>query len=514
MTLTEEQAAVVDSQIPAGGMAKAVAFAGTGKTTTFIEYSHANFPTPILYLAFNKSVETEAKDRFPGHVRVKTTHALAWAQEGRKFQQFGNVRHFDVMKRLKLDVYAATLVCKTLDNWLKSADKDFMPKHAAEDTQKRYKVDITSDLLKSAKVIWKEMLAQGVPRPPQSPFRMTHDGYLKMYQLSEPRIPEKTILLDEAQDSNPVTLDIVTRQRQFGTRVLLAGDQYQQIYSWRGAVNAMSTPTDQTFYLTQSWRFGPAVAGVANKLLSTFFQEKVPLVGNGQDTLVTDFKPDDVYTVICRTNVELFKQAIAQVALNKNIHVIGEQGIQAFLASIMDVYYVFSRQMDKIQDRSLLFFKSYEELKQFALDREDAELLSRISIVDKYTTQVPRHVESIQKAIVPQRFAKVILVTAHKSKGLEWDNVMLASDFCELLDDWDRPVRLKEHILADTSIKDENTRKALLADAVARDEINLLYVAATRAKKQLKVNAELHRLLTWEPFVETEPTALRNTAMS
>lgn len=503
MTPTQEQAAVIDAEIEAGGMANCIAFAGTGKTSTFVEFSHVR-RKPTVYLAYNKSVQTDAEQRFPAHVKAITTHALAWRQEGKKFQAFGNVRHFDIMKRLKVDVYAATLIQKTLDNWLKSADPDFMPKHAAEDKQKRYKVDITTDLLKSAKVIWKEMLAQGVPNPPKSPFMMTHDGYLKMYQLTNPRLPQDYILLDEAQDSNPVTLDIVMRQRQHGARVLLAGDPYQQIYSWRGAINAMRQTNCQTFYLTQSWRFGPHVASVANSILKTFFDEQKALIGNGKDALVSSFDPTDVYTIICRTNNELFSQAINQVAAGKTIHVIGDQGFQQFLDTIMDVYYIAANKRDLVKDKSLLYFKSYDDLKQFALDREDADLLSKCAIVDKHGSQVPGHVERIRKANVPQRLAKVVLVTAHKSKGLEWDNVKLAPDFSELLDCDDQPVLIRDEVLADTTL-DDKTRKAMLDKAVERDEINLVYVAATRAKKKLMLNAELQRLVQCYPQTPVAP---------
>lgn len=507
MNLTKEQAAIVDAKMQAGDATKVIAYAGTGKTSTFVAYADAHYPDPMLYLAFNKSVETEAKERFPNHVKAKTVHALAWAACGKNYERFGNVRHFDVMKRLKLDVYAATLVGETLENWLNSADQEITKQHAAEDWQKRYQVDITGDLCKSAKLIWREMVAE------TKPFMMTHSGYLKLYQLSQPRIPHRTIMLDEAQDTNPVTFDIVNRQRQFGTKVLLAGDPYQQIYSWRGAVDAMATQDCQSFRLTQSWRFGPNVARVANTILKTFFNEQVPVVGNGDDMLVSAFPENEVYTIICRTNLELFKQAVGLVLANKQIHVIGDQGFQQYLAGVMDVYYVFSRQLDQIQDRSLLFYRNYDDLKRYATDRKDMELLSRCAIVEKYANTVPRHVESIRKANVPQRFAKVVLVTAHKSKGLEWDNVMLAPDFSDLLDDCDCPVLIKEHVRADKTIKDEKQRKALLEDAVDRDEINLVYVAATRAKKRLMVNNEVNRLLNWEPLPEPAP-ALHNPAMT
>ncbi|MFO1432926.1 MAG: hypothetical protein U1F76_22915 [Candidatus Competibacteraceae bacterium] len=48
---------------------------------------------------------------------------------------------------------------------------------------------------------------------PDSPVGMVHDGYLKLFQLSQPeRSGFDRILSDEAQDANPATLDIVRRQ--------------------------------------------------------------------------------------------------------------------------------------------------------------------------------------------------------------------------------------------------------------------------------------------------------------
>jgi F-box protein 18 (helicase) len=490
MKLTQEQQAVVDHRMNNGEMLKCVAFAGAGKTSTFIAYANANPDDNMLYLAFNKSVETEAKSKFPSNVRPKTVHALAWASKGREYKDIAsNVRYFHVTKRLKVDVYAATLICQTLDNWLNSADEDFAPVHAAPDFQKKYKNDITSDLLNSAKVIWHEMI-KCVP-----PFQMTHSGYLKLYQLSQPRLPQGVIMLDEAQDSNPVTFDIVNRQRQFGARVLLAGDPYQQIYSWRGAVDAMSNQDCTALYLTQSFRFGNAVARVANKILNTFFNEEKSLVGNGKpDSIVSSFPAGEKFTIICRTNTELFTRAVDHATANQHIHVIGEQGFKMFLDSLLDVYALYCRKNSEVKDRSLQFFRDYDEFKKFANDRADAEMLAKISIVEKYSNAMPRHVERIRQMNGAEAFAQVILVTAHKAKGLEWDNVMLANDFTDLFTDKGKLVPIKQHVMADKSLN-ENARKLLLEDAVEKDEINLLYVAATRAKRSLLLNGDLSMLM-------------------
>jgi superfamily I DNA/RNA helicase len=66
--------------------------------------------------------------------------------------------------------------------------------------------------------------------------------------------------------------------------------------------------------------------------------------------------------------------------------------------------------------------------------------------------------------------ADVILSTAHKSKGREWDKVKLANDF--------------KQIESLAQARDENKDFA-----INPEEFNLLYVAITRAKRMLDVSA-------------------------
>lgn len=47
----------------------------------------------------------------------------------------------------------------------------------------------------------------------KSAFVCAHDAYLKLYQLSDPQLDYDCILLDEAQDTNPVLGAIVAGQR-------------------------------------------------------------------------------------------------------------------------------------------------------------------------------------------------------------------------------------------------------------------------------------------------------------
>lgn len=58
--------------------------AGTGKTTTLVNYAKRRPHLRFLYVAFNKSVADEAQRRFPGNVTSKTVHSLAFADIGKR----------------------------------------------------------------------------------------------------------------------------------------------------------------------------------------------------------------------------------------------------------------------------------------------------------------------------------------------------------------------------------------------------------------------------------------------
>src|SRR5882724_13525047 len=79
MQLTSEQQAVLDNNCNL--VINAVA--GSGKTTTLIAYAKSRLPASrILYLAFNKTVKTEALQKFAtagiNNIKIETAHSLAF----------------------------------------------------------------------------------------------------------------------------------------------------------------------------------------------------------------------------------------------------------------------------------------------------------------------------------------------------------------------------------------------------------------------------------------------------
>ncbi len=88
------------------------------------------------------------------------------------------------------------------------------------------------------------------------------DLYLKLYQLLHPDLSAKydEILFDEALDVSPVISDLVLHHR--GALVML-GESHHQIYRFRGALDALNSPslaTADVLWLMGSFRFAPCVA--------------------------------------------------------------------------------------------------------------------------------------------------------------------------------------------------------------------------------------------------------------
>lgn len=73
-------------------------------------------------------------------------------------------------------------------------------------------------------------------------------------------------------------------------RIVLVGDRYQQIYRFRGADDALSHPSlagADRLWMTQSFRFGPAVAAMANLLLKRAGESREVSGCGGDDEVLT-----------------------------------------------------------------------------------------------------------------------------------------------------------------------------------------------------------------------------------
>jgi hypothetical protein len=216
--------------------------------------------------------------------------------------------------------------------------------------------------------------------------------------------------------------------------------------------------------------------------LHEFKNESLRLIGSGTDAGVVGEShepPSRMKTgMLFRTNAGLF-DAAASICLRggKGIHFLG--GFQGYaFGDILDTYYLAIKNKSSIKNPFLRGFRSLEELQNYAEQVDDKEIKVRCRVVEKYWHQLPHIYRSIEAAASDD--GQLTMTTAHKSKGSEWDQVILGDDFPPLCQDG-KPNTVRYQP------KTESVMPA--------PEANLWYVAVTRARKRLKINSALADLL-------------------
>uniref|UniRef100_F7CMU2 F-box DNA helicase 1 n=1 Tax=Ornithorhynchus anatinus TaxID=9258 RepID=F7CMU2_ORNAN len=512
--LTHEQQQILNHRIVPGQVVKIMAFAGTGKTSTLVKYAEKWSDTKFLYVAFNKSVIDQAKRVFPKNVTCKTFHSMAYQQFGWKFQEKKKLGFKQtaysvnfVLTKKNAGVTRAKLVCDTLGNFFSSADDSLTLEHVPiwwkNNQGQRVMVEHSEKLnaVEEAHKIWKNM--QSLSKCREEAYKMTHDGYLKLWQLSKPHLTRYgAIFIDEAQDCTPVILDIVLSQ-QAGK--IFVGDPHQQIYSFRGAVNALlQVPHTHLFYLTQSFRFGVEIAYVGATILDVCKKVRnTILVGGNQESGIRGDAKGQV-ALLSRTNTIVFDEAVRLTNGDQPAKIYFVGGIKSFgLDRIIDIWILLQPEEARkkhnliIQDSFIRRWAQqdgYGNFKRYAANAEDKELEAKIAIVEKYNFQIPELVKTIERHHVNDpTFAEYILGTVFKAKGLEFDTVQISDDFVK--------VPCARHNLSQLP----QFRIGHFPD----DEWNLLYVAVTRAKKRLIMTKTIENILTLagEYFLQAELTS-------
>uniref|UniRef100_UPI0025EA8C36 UvrD-helicase domain-containing protein n=1 Tax=uncultured Thiocystis sp. TaxID=1202134 RepID=UPI0025EA8C36 len=387
------------------------AFAGTGKTATLVGFAEARPQQRMLYLAFNKAVAEAAKQRFPSHVDCRTSHSLAFATCGSRYKhKLGQPRAHHARDMLKVSLNRdeallfADQALRTVSRFLMSGNPTLHLDHV-DTGPLRFG---PADVLAAARRFWDAMQdVQNAAMP------MPHDGYLKLYQLSKPDLRKyDVILLDEAQDTNPCLFQIFNRQQ---TGRVLVGDAHQNIYAFRGAMNAMDRLDGERHALTASFRFGSAIADVANALLGTFKNEPLTLEGRGGPSTRGPASGDLQTVYLHRTNAGLIERGIGLLQANARarIHFVGGAYNDHF-ETLLDAWRLMDGEHGAIRDPFLRAFNSIGDLEDYAEATEDREIQARLSVVKKYTDRLPGLLDQLTAAdeADPAR-AVASLTTAH-----------------------------------------------------------------------------------------------------
>jgi len=284
------------------------------------------------------------------------------------------------------------------------------------------------------------------------------------------------ILADEAQDHNEVTAQILINAN---ASTVFVGDSCQQVYAWRYAVNTLKKVEGYPEYrLTGAFRFGEEIASVVNRVIGNATREQMNLEGLGPTSSVSTYEGDRPplrpgWMYLSRTNGELLK--LADDAIDSDCSLYVEGGIESFQFKAM--YHILDLLLgEKPKHPFFRLFPDIEELQEYCDAIGDRSMQALIAIVKKYKKYLYILEKKLKRNSADQMSAAdVVLSTAHKAKGLEFDRVALLPNFArEIIDDKESEVDLE--------------------DWRTREEINLLYVAMTRAMNRLLIPADVAAL--------------------
>lgn len=410
------------------------AYAGTGKTTT-LQYLSANTRQHGLYLAFNRSIAIEARSRFTSRVSCTTTHSIAFRGVKKAYRypewkltepisaiRIAEAFHLPEMVSFNSGLllprgsYASALL-GGLRRFLQSDDEaprtfHMLRQGALANLTDASFLQFSEQAVFHLRAIWNAM------RDKQGGLPLGHDGYLKLWALSTPRARADYIMVDEAQDLNPVLLGVL---KSLDCPTLYVGDPFQQIYDWRGAVNAMEAVASRhRVLLSQSFRFGPEIASAATVVLKTL-GARAPLLGS--PTMVSHIgrvRPD---AILARSNSGVITNVLNCLSRNIRCAVVG--GTRDLKRILTDVERI--KQGGAASIPELLGFQTWKEVMDFSVQPGGESLRSLVNLVQEHGER--RLLAALDRCEEKEDTAQVVCSTAHRAKGREWNYVRLDPDF-------------------------------------------------------------------------------------
>src|SRR5215472_16998607 len=414
------------------------ALAGTGKTSTLEGICRIITDRAILYLAFNKRIVTEAEKRMPSHVECRTQNSMGhrvWSQAiGRKLTVDAD-KNRNIIK-LVIDTLNPRQKSEAWDcfsetlQWMSRAKRDgyvpnlFTGPHKAiysdlADWVARYDeemTDLQARILDTALIKNIEMAyAGGIDYDDQIYMPVIFGGPWPKFPL---------VMVDEVQDYNPLGHEMLARLLPLASQRLIAvGDPWQSIYAFRGAMyNGMAAMRDR-FDMTElplSVTFRVPKAGVrrANTRVPQYEAFHANIEGEiiEHQSWSAETVPDDA-AIICRNNAPLISMAFALLRSGRAVKMVGFD-IGASLVRVLKKLGPPTLSPEQTR-RAIDAWK----MVQLATAKKPETIHDRAECLYALTAGYSLGDAIVRADSLFKQQKGINLLSGHKSKGLEWDQV-------------------------------------------------------------------------------------------
>ena len=457
--------------------------AGCGKTSTIVEATKLLPKTSeITFLAFNKHIQEELKERLPENVRCYTTHGLGLAAIRRKY---GDSIKFD---EFKID----HILKKRSKNW--NLDKEFQnlfeknqylnelkkfinlcrltltfDKKWMINLAERYDIKYSSDKdIKRVATVMEFLMND------RTSFDFTDMVFLPAIDNKIWLFPQDVVVLDEAQDFNRaqqkivekmLKRDKVNKSRIIG-RLISVGDDFQSIYGFGGSSNSSfnwfrNFKNTKVLPLTYTFRCAKEIVKKANEIV----RDIKPLENADQGIVrkgsVLD-EPESGDFVLCRTTAPLINLFFRYLLEGKKAIIKGSDigiSLVEMTANHKTPAQLMAYWTNKLEEFRVDLRKNgilnYNEHSGYIVLEDKVNALNFLARLAKDIHDLRNKISTIFRDDIHG----IILSTVHKAKGLEANRVFIA-----------RPDKLPLNGVKGWQYIQEK---------------NLEYVAITRAKKEL-----------------------------
>lgn len=549
MNLTSEQQAIVREIHSGDGNILIDALAGCTKTTTLLKGLEGIPQRSILFAAFGNGIAAEAQKRMPKLPRthvvvVQTFHALGRQIVKKHFPQVSVDRNATealvneaceaIYPGAPFEVRRSAVQIVRYAKEARQARR--LAAHGAQDSTNGstgvawpaagliddgFRFNLFSSKLNGTQIdrtvaVARYAIAAGIDVARRGVVDFCDLIWLPAVLDLAPPSRYRVLMIDEVQDISWPQIDLLARVSLPFTRIIAAGDEWQQLYSWRGslgvqafeALKGLSKKPFKRFPLTMTFRCSKAVVKVANELVPKL--RAAPDAEEGEllrctlgelPLLLRQSHYSEVQTfVLSRRNAELLDCALY----------LWRAGIRFMLNAgkvILEPMFVLLDRELNLRDETAFRQSIYTWHTREGRKADETGSTSRREQIDEQRHMLlaalryakPSQIKKLLSEMLVENDSGVLLSTVHKVKGLEADVVFL------LRQTFERQAYFKRAEDTEEQIRDlqgdEETRedaqelerlwhlhelatglaeKAL--ETVEQEELNIEYVGITRAR--------------------------------
>lgn len=429
---TDEQLDVLNAATMTPSNLMLNALAGCGKTSTLEAIERAVPKGPILYLVFNKKNADEATERMLSTTTVRTFNSLGhriWAQSQSKNLKLNAKKSGDILREIISEVpkrdatelwasYHSVISGVALAKALGYVPEGKYPnakrliaRNLFHKMLEERPDDLTADLIDA-------VLGRSIKASYDGLIDYNDQIYMPaLFGGTYPKFP--LVLVDEYQDLSPVNHALL--ERLVKGRLIGVGDPYQNIYGFRGASAGGMAEAEAEYNctflpLSISFRCPSAIVNHVHWRVPHF--RALNQGGSVETPKQIHYRDisDDV-TIICRNNAPLFTLAMRFLGQGRSVSVVGSE-IGPRLIGIMR----------KLGPENLNRAQTLSAIEGWLEDRLDRESKNAEDLAECMRV-FANHGDSLGTSIIYaehlfKQSGSIRLLTGHKAKGLEFDDVI------------------------------------------------------------------------------------------